>query len=402
MSRLAAWSLVSLLFAAFAGVTAYTLHAGVARGRGLPAYSVYDETREGLSEAAHIVQELGWLPVAVTRPIKHTQHRGLLILVEPGGNGLLSEPDGLSESDAQALLRWVEAGNTLLLASHRSTALHRALDAFVIEPASVDDDLFTPVDLGPVGGMTPYTEGMKRLSVKERGTLQARDGLPLWNVRQNEAGAVVLGRGQGRIILLAAPSLLTRQGLVLDYDWRDDNLLFLTNVCALHARDGTVYFDEYHHGLRSGSGFWAYLAYHSRRLVLLPIVVVVGIAIWSQAVRLGPAVPSPRPPGDDVVEYASALAHIYRRTGARRLLGRMLARGFLTALTRHLRLRCNALPAEILAAWRRQEAGPSLDRLQQLLRGVGELRKGDFSERQLLNWARAFDAFEREILSTAD
>jgi len=402
MSRLAAWSLVSLLFAVFASVAAYTLHAGLARGRGLPAYSVYAETRDGLSEAAHIVQELGWSPVALTRPIQHTHHRGLLILVEPGGKGLLAEPDGLSERDAQALLHWVEAGNTLLLASHRSTALHRALDVFVTEPAPVDDDLFTPVDLTPAGGMTPYTEGMKRLSVKERGTLQARDGLPLWNVRQNEAGAVVLGRGQGRIILLAAPSLLTRQGLVLDYDWRDDNLLFLTNVCALHARDGTVYFDEYHHGLRSGSGFWAYLAYHSRRLVLLPIVVVVGIAIWSQAVRLGPAVPSPRPPGDDVVEYASALAHIYRRTGARRLLGRMLARGFLTALTRHLRLRCNALPAEILAAWRRQEAGPSLDRLQQLLRGVGELRKGDFSERQLLNWARAFDAFEREILSTAD
>ena len=143
----------------------------------------------------------------------------------------------------------------------------------MIEQASADDDLFTPVDLGPAGGATPYTEGMKRLSVKERATLQARDGLPLWNGRGDEPGAVVIGKGKGRVILLAAPSLLTRQGLVLGNDWRDDNLLFLANVCALHARDGTVYFDEYHHGLRSGGGFWGYLGYHGRRLVLLPFLV---------------------------------------------------------------------------------------------------------------------------------
>jgi hypothetical protein len=397
MSRLAAWSLVVLLFAAFVGAAAYTLRAGFVRGRGMPAYSVYAETRDGLSEAAHVVRELGWSPVAVTRPIQHTNHRGLLIVTEPAG-GVLTEHGGLGEGDAQALLHWVEAGNTLLLACRRTTELHRALEAFVIEQAAEDDDLFTPLDLGNDGGATPYTEGMKRLSVRERGAVQTRDGLPLWDVRKGEPGAAVVGRGKGRVILLAAPSLLTREGLVLGNDWRDDNVLFLANVCALHARDGTVYFDEFHHGLRSGGGFWGYLGYHGRRLVLLPFLVVVGVAVWNRAVRLGPAVPAPRPPSDDAVEYATALARIYQRAGARRLLGRTLARGFLAALTRHLRLRRNALPAEVLAAWRQQDAGPSMERLKNLLRGVGELRKGDVSERQLLNWARAFDSFEREMI----
>jgi hypothetical protein len=397
MPRSVAWSLVLLLFAAFAGAAAYTLRAGVVRGRGLPAYSVYAETPDGLAEAAHVVRALGWSPVAVTRPIQHTNHRGLLILTEPAG-GLLAENGGLGEGDTLALLHWVHEGNTLLLASRRNTAVHRALDVLVLEQAPVDDDLFISVDPGKDGGATPYTEGIKRLSVKERSALQTRDGLPLWDVQGGQPGAVVVGRGKGRVILLAAPSLLTRQGLVLGGDWRDDNLLFLANVCAPHARDGQVFFDEYHHGLRAGGGFWGYLGYHGRRLVLVPLLVVVAVAVWSRAVRLGPAVPAPRPPRADAVEYAGALARIYQRAGARRLLGRTLARGFLAALTRHLRLRRTALPAEVLAAWRQQQAGPSLERLKNLLRGAGELRKGDVSDRQLLSWARAFDAFEREMI----
>src|SRR6266851_1920799 len=91
MSRFVTWLLVLLLFAAFIGTAAYTLREGVNRGRGMPAYSVYSETRDGLSEAAHAVGELGWSPIAVTRPIQHTTHRGLLIVTEPAGGGFLSD-----------------------------------------------------------------------------------------------------------------------------------------------------------------------------------------------------------------------------------------------------------------------------------------------------------------------
>jgi hypothetical protein len=68
-------------------------------------------------------------------------------------------------------------------------------------------------------------------------------------------------------------------------------------------------------------------------------------------------------------------------------------------VTRHLRLRRNALPAEILAAWRKQSPGESTDRLQRLLRGVGELRKGEVSGRQLLSLSQAFDEFKERWLT---
>ena len=74
-----------------------------------------------------------------------------------------------------------------------------------------------------------------------------------------------------------------------------------------------------------------------------------------------------------------------------------LARGFLGALTGQLRLRRNALPAEMLAAWRLHDPGASGERLQGLLRGVAALRKGDVTEKELLHWSQAFDQFRREM-----
>jgi hypothetical protein len=100
----------------------------------------------------------------------------------------------------------------------------------------------------------------------------------------------------------------------------------------------------------------------------------------------------------DAVDYASAVARIYERSGARRLPARALVRDFLAALTRHLRLRRNALPAEVLAAWRQRYPDESGQRLQELLRGVSELRRGDVTERRLLYWAQAFDRFQAEVL----
>jgi hypothetical protein len=395
MTRFACWCLVVLLLGVFGVVAAYLLRERSQAGLDMPAYSVYSEAGDGLGEAAHVLRRLGWTPVAVTRPIQQARPRGLLILTEPPRRRLLGgDTEDISVGDARALLRWVEQGNTLLLMSRKNTTLHQALRVVVSEDARRDDEHFTPVDLGAAGG---YIEDIEHLSVGSRATLRAEGGLPLWWVGE-QPGAVLLRRKNGHVLVVADARLLTREGLIRsDGEPRDDNVVFLANVAALDGRDGKVYFDEYHHGLRSGGGFWSYLGYHGEKATLLLILVVLLVASWTWAVRLGPAVPTPKTTSADAVEYASALARLYQRTGTRRLLARTLVRGFLGALTRQLRLRRNALPAEILAAWRLHDPGPSMTRLQTLLRGVGELRRGEVSERQLLAWAQAFGQFTSEM-----
>ncbi len=295
----------------------------------------------------------------------------------------------LEAGDARALLHWVAAGNTLLYCGRHGTALHEELGVSLI--ADETDAGTDPVQ-AEVGDAGLYTEGVGRITVEGKNQVRTTRGLPVWWV-EGSPGAVLLRHGKGRVLLVADASLLTNEGLR-----RADNGVFLYQTALRDARGGKVYFDEYHHGLRAGGGVWGYLGAHQAHWVLAPIGICLGLAAWSLAVRLGPAVSLAEATRADAVDYASAVARIYARAGVRRLPARALVQGFLTALTRHLRLRRNALPAEVLHAWQEQHPGDSPARLQGLLRGLTALRKGDVTEPQLLQWAQSFDRFQREMM----
>ncbi len=388
MKRLAPWLLLVPLFGLFGGAVYAALSARIEAGKELPAWCVWSGDRNGLAEAARLFRHLGLQPVAVTRPIQYLPREDrprLLVLVEPQSTA--GKEGDLSESDVRALLRWIEQGNTLLLCGRHATALHRALGV-KLHTESADADAVHAVVVAEAGS---YTDGVEALAVEGRDSVEAAEGLPLWWL-DRKPGAVLIGKGAGRAFVIADPSLLTLRGLK-----REDNAWLLRNVAALHARDGRVYFDEYHHGLRAGGGFWAYLRYHGQLIALVPLLLAAGVTFWAVGVRLGPAVPAPDETRADAVDYASALSRIYQRTGTRGLLARGVARDFLEALTRHLRLRRNASTQEILRDWRVRHPGPSAEQLARLLDGATELRQGDVSERRLLEWTRAFDQFIRDM-----
>jgi hypothetical protein len=392
MTRFVSWLLVLLLFAGYVTATIAVLRARIDAGKGVPDYSIYSEERNGLGEIARLIHRIGWQPVPLTRHVNPAMHRGLLITIEPQGGSLLpGEEHELGESEAAGLLRWVGEGNTLVVCSGQNTALSRALDVMLSTEGPDDDD--TPHQLEP-DEAGRYTVHLDSIEVEGRHALHSDRGLTLW--RQDARPAALLLRyGEGRVILIADPSFLTRRRL----HQGADNLLFLASVAALHARDGRIYFDEYHHGIRSSGGFWGYLEYHGQRVVLVPVVLAVLMGVWAVAVRLGPAKPTPRSVHADAVDYASAAARIYQRAGARRLVARTAARAFLAALVRHLHIHRGALPAEMLAAWNERHPKESAARLESLLRGANELRKSDTQDRQLLAWTRAFDQFEKEQLA---
>jgi hypothetical protein len=388
--------LTLLLLTAFLAVVFLALRGAAEAGKGMPAYSVYSDERDGMATAARVLGKLGFRPVALARPIQNTRYQGLLIVVEPRRSGLFSDDTpGLGEKDSQALLDWVAKGNTLVLMSAYPSVLHELLGVR-IDPDRGGDGKPLLADAAEVGGYTEPgsaedTLRIRALGLERRDTLQARKGVPLWLVG-DQPGALLIPHGEGRVLLVADPSLWTHRGLL-----RGDNVLFLYNVAALDAADGRVYFDEYHHGLRAGGGYWDYLRYHDQHWDLLQLLAVVGLAFWAAGVRLGPAVRLPQPGRADAVDYASAVARIYQRAGVTRPLARNLARDFLAAVTAHLRLRRTAIPAQILAAWKQRHGRESAHRLAELLRGVGDLRRAaagqEMSERELLAWARSLDGF---------
>jgi hypothetical protein len=388
--------LLLLLLLAFAAAAYAVLQGRAEAGKGMPAFSVYSDDRDGLATAAGVLRKLGWQPVAVTRPIQQTHDRGLLVLVEPRATGLLAgQTPALSETDAKGLLDWVAKGNTLLLSGREPTLVHSALGVTVLrDPDAARDESRHTAEPGEGGG---YTGRIEWLEVEGRDSVRAPRGVPLWWV-DGQPAAVLVRHGGGRVLIVPDPSLLTHRGLL-----RQDNVLFLYNVAALDAVDGRVYFDEYHHGLRSGGGVWGYLRYHDQQWVLLQVLLVAAVAVWGVAVRLGPPVPTPPARRADAVDYAGAVARIYQRAGARKLLAKFLLRDFFETLTHRLRLRRSALPAQILAAWRKRYAGKSDKRLEELLRAAADFRRtsagpAEVSEQQLWTCAQAFDAFKAEVM----
>jgi hypothetical protein len=400
MSKFRNGLLVLLLLAPFAAVAYLALLSGAEAGKGMPEFSVYSNEHNGLATAAGVLRKLKFRPVAVTRPIQHTHYRGLLVLAEPAQMdpfGTVSP--GLSERDAQALLEWVGKGNTLVLLGKHTTRLHEMLGAAVVKDQKGDSAPYLAVAEVAGGYTVPGaadTIPVQNVGVETRDTVNARGALPLWGAGGGP-GAAVVQHGEGRVLVVADPSLWTHRGLL-----RGDNVLLLYNVAALDSDERQVYFDEYHHGLRSGGGYWDYLRYHDQHWNLLQLLAVAAVAVWGSAVRLGPAVPTPRPSRADAVDYASAAARVYERAGVTHLMGQNLVRDFLEALTRHLRLKRNTMPAAVLAAWKPKHGKESAERLAGLLRGAMEVRRAAakkeeaIPQRELLSWAQAFDEFLKD------
>lgn len=404
MTRFVSWLLLLVLFTGFGVVVYFVLQARVEAGRDMPHFSVYSEEADGLAETARFVRKLGWDPVALTRPVQQLRAAAeprLLVMVEPQtAVPLPSGESGIGKIEARGILRWVAEGNTLLLCGRHSDALHSELGVgLTTDLTAAEDESARTVDLGEAGA---YTEGIERLVVEGHDELSAPRGLPLWWL-DDRPGAVLVRHGKGRVLVIADPALFARRGLV-----RADNSVLLYNILRRHAHKEAddvrrVYFDEYHHGIRAGGGFWAYLNYHAQHWTLLPVLLAVAVAIWSMAIRLGPAVSPPPVQQTDAVDYASALARIYQGAGVRHLLADSVTRGFAAALTRHLGLRRAAAPAEILAAWGKRQEGAApaaaVQELEGLLQGAANLRKAAVGDRQLLSWVRAFDRFIKERMS---
>src|SRR5437870_2714404 len=118
MSRLLPWLILLVVFTAFGGAVYRALSLRLAAGKGMPEYSLLSEEGNGLSAAAELLRKLGWQPIALTRPVQHSEQRQcercLLILAEPFGRSwLLGHGSDMSELDAKGMLHWVEQGNTL-------------------------------------------------------------------------------------------------------------------------------------------------------------------------------------------------------------------------------------------------------------------------------------------------
>jgi hypothetical protein len=225
---------------------------------------------------------------------------------------ILEPLEDISDVQFSLIDGWVEDGGTLILAGDNfptSTAMDHYHFAFQFLDQPVTDlSVQTPLMTSPPIAAPAPLKADLALSTGRADfiTHLAAGGQPV---------LVSFGQGRGRVILSSAPYFFSNIGLK-----EDANARLALNLVALTVHRGGFWFDDWHHGARSGSiiGPGQWLRFTPGGHALLFVVGAVFLALLLQGRGFGRPVPLPheiRRRGP--LEHVTAIANLNRKAGHR-------------------------------------------------------------------------------------
>jgi hypothetical protein len=233
----------------------------------------------------------------------------------PTGAGLLfvfSPTVPFSAADTAEVRRWVELGGTLVYAAETGDS-------------RLDADLgirrlrrLAPGAARPVDGLLRGVGTLKGASLTYP-LEAASDQVPLLRDSRGLVLALDFRLKSGRIVVLSDPTELTNENVYQADNWR-----LAADLVSRAPRGAPALFDEYHHGVISGSGSgagWLGTAWGAA-LIWAALLLFSGFALRGRA--FGPRL-SLAPAGDrPSTEYVAAVGRLLRRAGARSLTAEVL------------------------------------------------------------------------------
>lgn len=294
---------------------------------------------------------------------------------------LILEPQvpGISDTEWQVLEEWVQAGGALVLAGDGlGTALSmRRLGFDLLFDPTLGDEVVQPQD-------SLFAEAPETLAnARPRASLQSeRTDYTVLLTAADEPVAVTLQEGDGFIVLSTVSYPLSNQGLK-----EPGNPELALSILSLVSPPATIWFDEWHHGVRpsdaaanAGLGQWLRSAPAGQAILYTFGVVFIWLLLSGR--RFGRPVPLQssqfrRAPA----EHVRALANLSRRAGHEAAVREYYRQRLKTELGYRYGLSA-AVPDEAYLE-RLQSARPHLDtdRLRLLLH---ELSQEELGEEQLL------------------
>jgi len=285
----------------------------------------------------------------------------------------------ISDSEWNFIDDWVEQGGVLVLAGDNlQTEIaidHYGFSSFFLqeqaaEAAPVAPLLNSPTLVSEVPIKTYY--GITASDTDFTPLLSA-SGYPI---------ALSFKKGMGRVILSSAPFMFSNLAL------KDDRTATLVlNLIALMGGEGPVWFDEWHHGLRSDNiiGPWQWLQNTPGGHAILFVVGTIFVALLLQGRAFGRPVPlSHEIKRRGPLEHVTAIANLNRKAGHRN----EVLRQYHHRLRRHLGQRYRLDPSlsdeeyvELLSQY-----NPSIEK-DALLDLLKNLSRRDVSESELLKLA---------------
>lgn len=296
---------------------------------------------------------------------------------------LMLQPIAVLSSDWEPLDKWLNAGGTLIVAGDEA-GMSAVAAHFEFSTIFSIDDVRSVAQVSPLVSSPVLTSAV---NVETDILLTSkRDDYVIYLANKDGAIAVSFAQGKGRVVLCTSPYIFTNLGL------KDDaNGAFMSNLLALSKPGSTVWFDEWHHGLRAataeeqivGPDQWLRKTPMGNALVFILAVVVIGLFMQGRA--FGRPVPLPHEiRRRTVMEHVTAIANLNRRAGHRADVLRQYHAQVKRHLGRRYRIDPSLPDAEYVAIL--NKFNPSLDG-EKLFHLLNALRQSDINETDMVKLA---------------
>ena len=209
----------------------------------------------------------------------------------------------------------------------------------------------------------------------------------------NARGALLVDypHGQGRIILLSDPYIISNGGIQLG-----DNLQLAINTFASNA--GVIAFDEYHQGhAATHNALATYFAGTPVLAIFAQLTLIILVMLWTKGRRFGRPLPLPQIDRRSSLEFVASMAELQQRARALDLAIENIYSRTRRVLTRYAGVDYHSSRAEIAerVAFR---SSLNRDRLESLMRSCEEAINGaPVSERQSVELVRRLREVERAL-----
>jgi len=398
-----------LICAAAVAVIGLAIYLAGPGSRGRPytfVCSTYNAGPYGCKAFYLLLDRLGYEPKRVYSTGPPSRGRGALLFL------LAPSPLPVSPKAAEAVLKWVERGNTLVFVSGMAQsaflgqatewALLKALELGVVDRGRLrPGDLLRHRGVSPGRGIhlspkkaTAYADPKATLFLDELefADVKGENWTELFGSRHHSY-VLHSERGSGNVFFVSSTSLI-RNGNILEAD----NVRFLLDLVSAHARAGRVYFDEYHHGYRSSPSSRALLTTKTASLLLAQLALVGVVYLYSQSRRFGRPIPLVRDARRSQLEYIESAGAIYERAKARPYALEVLYRDFRQRVCPRLGLPSTA-SADLIAT--RAELSSTADS-RETRRALTDLERllstGSIDSHALLREARQLDKLADGLL----
>jgi hypothetical protein len=245
-----------------------------------------------------------------------------------------------SPGEAHELVRWVRRGGTVIYAARHDDA---TADSLGLELWSLASDT-TRLKERRYGGATasaeagPLTEGVGTVDGFRRGFDRSAPALEKATVLASARGVPVVvdyPLGRGRVIAWADALPLVNTRLKTSRA-----AVLFARTAADAARGRTIWFDEYHHGFKTGGdpvkGTVRFLLHEPAGHAALQVAVALLGLVLLFGRRFGKPLPPPPARRRSPLEHVEALAGAYRQAGARDTARRLLLAGMARRLGRRV------------------------------------------------------------------